>query len=145
MSKNMFNPGIEPGTVCVLSRRDNHYTNWTNYILREGDTYLTHQCLQEPSGLYYAVVLLVYYTIWWVRKRVPRRVWESMCDKNAGRTWLCNLCCKRHIRSIWNRSNWLISWSMQRVRNRTNVLRCARRNKRHSVPIIAIRKRVKVK
>ena len=25
--KNMFNPGIEPGTVCVLGRRDNHYTN----------------------------------------------------------------------------------------------------------------------
>jgi hypothetical protein len=26
-NKNMFNPGIEPGTVCVLGRRDNHYTN----------------------------------------------------------------------------------------------------------------------
>ncbi len=26
-AKNMFNPGIEPGTVCVLGRRDNHYTN----------------------------------------------------------------------------------------------------------------------
>ncbi len=29
--KNMFNPGIEPGTVCVLGRRDSHYTNWTSY------------------------------------------------------------------------------------------------------------------
>ncbi len=27
----MFNPGIEPGTVCVLGRRDSHYTNWTIY------------------------------------------------------------------------------------------------------------------
>ena len=26
----MFNPGFEPGTVCVLGRRDNHYTNWTD-------------------------------------------------------------------------------------------------------------------
>lgn len=25
----MSNPGFEPGTVCVLGRRDNHYTNWT--------------------------------------------------------------------------------------------------------------------
>ena len=31
MCKNMFNPGIEPGTVCVLGRRDNHYTNWKFY------------------------------------------------------------------------------------------------------------------
>jgi hypothetical protein len=28
----VFNPGIEPGTVCVLDRRDNHYTNWTTTI-----------------------------------------------------------------------------------------------------------------
>ena len=29
INKNMFNPGIEPGAVCVLGRRDNQYTNWT--------------------------------------------------------------------------------------------------------------------
>ncbi len=28
---NMFSPGIEPGTICVLGRCDNHYTTETNY------------------------------------------------------------------------------------------------------------------
>ncbi len=27
--KNMFPPGIEPGTICVLGRCDNHYTTET--------------------------------------------------------------------------------------------------------------------
>ena len=40
--KNMFNPGIEPGTVCVLSRRDNHYTNWTSNIIRLFNSYIHH-------------------------------------------------------------------------------------------------------
>ena len=31
--KNMFPPGIEPGTICVLGRCDNPYTTETRYYL----------------------------------------------------------------------------------------------------------------
>lgn len=42
--KKVSNPGFEPGTVCVLGRRDNHYTNWT------GCTNLPRNCLICPKS-----------------------------------------------------------------------------------------------
>ena len=36
----MFPPGIEPGTICVLGRCDNHYTTETQILLRPNLYYM---------------------------------------------------------------------------------------------------------
>ena len=33
--KDVFSPGIEPGTFCVLDRCDNHYTTETYMIIEK--------------------------------------------------------------------------------------------------------------
>ena len=47
--KEMFHPGFEPGTFCVLSRCDNHYTNgtltWHDWCQRE-----CHSSLHSTTG-----------------------------------------------------------------------------------------------
>ena len=67
----MFNPGIEPGTVCVLGRRDNHYTNWTSeidealevysYIVRQFDKDLARVSYFLSTSYYW--LANIFYTV----------------------------------------------------------------------------------